>query len=75
MKYFIGAVLLIITLSSLCFYWFELRPSKIVSSCSLSALDRAKELEGDREDYEYYFTRCIREKGLTETSRRAWKLE
>lgn len=59
---------------ALAFYWYSWRPSKIVSRCSLSSLTRTNELSGDREDYEYYFLRCIRENGLIETDRRAWKL-
>jgi len=63
-----------LVLLALIFYWYSWRPGSIVSHCSLSAISDRWETEGDREDYEYLFTLCIREKGLVETDGRIWRI-
>ncbi|MCK5084498.1 MAG: hypothetical protein KAQ64_02495 [Candidatus Pacebacteria bacterium] len=56
------------------FYWYEWRPNKIIKQCSLNALDRAKIIKNsDREDYEYFYRKCLRENGLEIGVKANWK--
>jgi hypothetical protein len=55
------------------FYWFEWRPIEIRKSCTLSAKNRAYDMEfggNTREEsrtlYDHFYLRCIRESGIDE---------
>lgn len=57
------------------FWWYSFRPSLIIKRCSFSSLERVSESDNlDREDYEYYFTRCMRENGLNSINKANWRL-
>ncbi len=57
------------------FYWFELRPNKIIKHCILIAVDKAKENQNsDREDVEYFYRKCLRENGLEIGIKANWKV-
>lgn len=36
-----------------------------IKACLPTSLEKVKEINGDREDANYYFKKCLREKGLT----------
>ena len=66
-KILIGLVIIIFL--SLIFYWFELRPVNIKKECAKWSLDKAIKKynyngEYQSEDYNVYYSRCLREKGL-----------
>ena len=45
--------------------WYGIRPALITKHCAISGLERAKEMtDGTRDDYEYFYSRCLREKGI-----------
>lgn len=74
----IAILALVITAGS--FYWFQLRPYKTYSACSKEATEKALDYEreeGDKEDkefakkgryyqedYDIYYNRCLRLKGI-----------
>lgn len=64
------------------FYWFQIQPSMIYSTCHKRAIESAMEKYKDtfsreidikyaeekgifrKDDYEFYYKRCLREKGI-----------
>lgn len=46
------------------FYWYELRPIQTRKECFKIAFDRVTKDSGDRDDLNYFYNRCFREKGL-----------
>jgi hypothetical protein len=69
MKEKIIFILIIIVFLGGAFYWFQWRPSKIYSYCNNWALDRSREKcncggKYQSQDYDVYYKRCLREKGL-----------
>ncbi len=60
----VAGVVLILSLS---FYWYEWRPTQIRKNCYKEAQERATELLvlfSFSEDVEFFYQRCLREKGL-----------
>jgi hypothetical protein len=73
-------VILILLVGAGLFYWFQLRTSNIYTSCSKEATEKALDYEreeGDKEDqgfaergryyqedYDVYYNRCLRLKGI-----------
>jgi len=57
-------ILIILVIVGL-FYWYEWRPSQIKKYCNQWALDKSKTSDTtyNREGYENYYARCLREKG------------
>ena len=65
-----------------CYVWLDYstgtnkQPNKIIKQCSLSAIDEAKENKfSDREDYEYFYIKCLRANGLEIGAKANWKLD
>ena len=46
------------------FYWYELRPHKIRKDCWDWAFEETQKRNGDRDDVNYFYKKCFREKGL-----------
>ena len=58
------------------FYWYGWRPNEIIRHCQSCDIDKVKERENsDREDYEYFYRKCLRENGLEIGIRANWRLE
>ncbi len=67
MKQFIQAnwlKLVVILFILVAFGWFQVRPAAITRSCSLWGFDRTKSVSGDRDDYEYFYSKCLRDNGI-----------
>lgn len=64
-KKWILASILIITILSFAFYWFEVRPSQIKREC-FTEVDKERSLKFmySKDDFEFYYRNCLREKGL-----------
>ncbi len=68
------AVIICIFVAAFIFYWFEWRPRNIVKNCDedahSQAVSRYRETEKVNEDhywpndYDFYYKRCLRSKGL-----------
>ena len=59
-------IFLVLFLIGSCFYWFELRPSKIRSYCDWSIRwgpNKPKPLTG--EIYDFFYKSCLRSKGIS----------
>lgn len=46
------------------FVWFQVRPAIIFRACHLWGMDRAASVDGNRDDYEYQYSKCLRENGF-----------
>jgi hypothetical protein len=57
-------IILIVIVATYLFYWYEWRPARLVKACHLWSLDRVKSVDGDREDVNYFYKKCLRENGI-----------
>ena len=57
-------IILVVLAAVLLFYWYEWRPSRLVKACQSWSIDKAKSIEGDRIDVNYYYKKCLREDGI-----------
>lgn len=56
----VGLLAVLVIYIASAFYWFEWRPRGIKIHCTYSAMDRTR----DKDDYDFYYKKCLREKGL-----------
>lgn len=70
-SYFIAFTSLVILILGITFYWYELRPSFVVKRCEQFTYDILKEdspngFESYKDQYNFYYRRCLQENGLKE---------
>ncbi|MDD5463924.1 MAG: hypothetical protein PHP62_02155 [Candidatus Moranbacteria bacterium] len=80
-KQYLGLLVMLVVAVLLAFYWYSYRPSQLKKDCANWSLQTARDLfakeasikkrtyltaEYDKENYNDYFERCLREKGLTD---------
>ena len=73
-KPYLPALLSIVLILVGLFYWYEWRPRNTRVHCTYAATERVHRVSGaDREDYEYFYQKCLREYGLGADSKITWK--
>jgi hypothetical protein len=69
-KKYIWIIFIIAVILGLALFWFEIRPIKLIEECTNNARERAYDTFKTIQEkdymarYDYFYKRCIREKGL-----------
>lgn len=65
-------LVVLIVIAIFLLWWFSFRPSMRISHCSIWAVSEARSKQGDREDYEYFYIKCLRENGIEGIGKKNW---